>query len=81
MIAGVEVLQFFLERPYWMVLLVVEKINSGGGDGLLEKALSDGGGSEGEKPRLFDAPECKGCVFKGSRYCWNECPYNVWRKY
>ena len=45
---------------------------------MLERALSEGGG---EKPRLFDGSEYKGCVFKGSRYCWNECPYNVWRKY
>ena len=20
-------------------------------------------------------------VFKGSRYCWNQCPYNIWRRY
>jgi hypothetical protein len=53
-------------------------INSGENHSLLERALSDSGG---KKPRLFDGPECKGSVFKGGRYCWNECPYNVWRKY
>jgi len=31
------------------------------------------------KPRLFDRPECKNCVFKGGSYCWNQCPYNIWR--
>ncbi|MEM3874051.1 MAG: hypothetical protein QXU45_02840 [Candidatus Bathyarchaeia archaeon] len=38
----------------------------------------DSGGSR--KPRLFDMPECKNCEYKGSRYCWNQCPYNIWRK-
>jgi len=32
------------------------------------------------KPRLFDRPECRNCVFKGGSYCWNQCPYNVKRK-
>ncbi|MEM3551012.1 MAG: hypothetical protein QXN87_03605 [Candidatus Bathyarchaeia archaeon] len=32
------------------------------------------------KPRLFETPECKNCVYKGSRYCWSQCPYNIWRK-
>jgi hypothetical protein len=31
--------------------------------------------------RLFDRLECKNCVFKGGGYCWNQCPYNIWRKY
>jgi len=32
------------------------------------------------KPRLFDRPECRNCVFKGVSYCWNPCPYNIWRR-
>ncbi|MGB9684836.1 MAG: hypothetical protein ACPL1Z_07915 [Candidatus Bathyarchaeales archaeon] len=34
-----------------------------------------------KKPRLFDLPECKNCAYKGSHYCWNQCPYNIWRKH
>jgi len=26
----------------------------------------------GRKPKLFDLLECKNCVYKGSRYCWNQ---------
>jgi hypothetical protein len=29
--------------------------------------------------RLFDRVECKNCIFRGIRYCWNECPYDIWR--
>ena len=32
------------------------------------------------KVKPFSRPECQGCVFKGSKYCWNECPYNTWRR-
>jgi len=26
------------------------------------------------KPKLFDRPECKNCIFKGGSYWWNQCP-------
>jgi hypothetical protein len=32
------------------------------------------------KRRLFDLPECRDCIYKGSSYCWSKCPYNVWRR-
>jgi hypothetical protein len=31
------------------------------------------------KPRLFEKPECKNCVFKGGSYCWNQWAYYIWR--
>ena len=43
--------------------------------------LSDSGSGGGRRLRLFDRPECRNCVFKGGSYCWNQCPYNIWRKY
>lgn len=30
------------------------------------------------KPRFFDRSECENCVSKGGKYCWDECPYNIW---
>jgi len=33
------------------------------------------------KRRLFDLPECRDCIYKGSSYCWNQCPYNIWKEY
>jgi len=33
------------------------------------------------KRRLFDLPECRECIYKGSSYCWNQCPYNIWKEY
>jgi hypothetical protein len=32
------------------------------------------------KPRPYESDLCKGCLDKGSSYCKNQCPYNVWRK-
>jgi hypothetical protein len=32
------------------------------------------------RPRRFDRVECKNCIFKGGSYCWNQCPYNIWRR-
>jgi radical SAM protein with 4Fe4S-binding SPASM domain len=32
------------------------------------------------KRRFFDLPECRNCIYKGSSYCWGQCPYNVWKR-
>jgi radical SAM protein with 4Fe4S-binding SPASM domain len=32
------------------------------------------------KRRIFSNPECRDCMYKGSSYCWGQCPYNVWRR-
>ena len=31
------------------------------------------------KRRLFDLPECKNCIYKGSNYCWSQCSLNIWK--
>lgn len=43
---------------------------------------------EEAKPRIrkgqdekFSDPNCKGCTFKGSFYCWNQCSFNRWKPY
>jgi len=56
------------------VLSIRSKQFMGGG-------LLSAGASGGRKPRLFDRPECRNSVFKGSSYCWKQCPYNIWRRY
>ncbi|MDW8040915.1 MAG: hypothetical protein RMJ03_05790 [Nitrososphaerota archaeon] len=42
--------------------------------------MSESSSGGGRRPRLFDMPECKNCEYKNSPYCWNQCPYNIWRK-
>ena len=36
--------------------------------------------SRRRKQRVFDKAECKNCSYKGSTYCWRQCPYNIWRQ-
>jgi len=43
-------------------------------------SICDDGESFVSKPRFFDSPECKGCLFKGGSYCWSQYPYNIWRR-
>ena len=31
------------------------------------------------RPRPFENAECRFCGMKGSSYCWNNCPFNIWR--
>jgi hypothetical protein len=28
----------------------------------------------------FQSPECNGCQFKASSYCWGQCGINVWKR-
>jgi len=30
--------------------------------------------------RYFDSPNCGGCMYKGSSYCWGQCSLNIWKK-
>jgi len=60
--------------PFFFVWYAVLSVKS---KQFIGRKLLSGGG---KKPRLFDRPECRSCVFKGSSYCWNQCPYNIWRK-
>lgn len=32
------------------------------------------------KDRPFSDVNCKGCQFRGSFYCWNQCSFNRWKK-
>jgi hypothetical protein len=32
------------------------------------------------KPRPYESDLCRGCMDKGSSYCKNQCPYNIWRR-
>jgi hypothetical protein len=32
------------------------------------------------KSRYFDSPNCVGCIYKGSSYCWGQCSLNIWKK-
>jgi hypothetical protein len=45
-----------------------------------EEAVPGGEGKSESKPRPYESDLCRGCVDKGSSYCKNQCPYNVWRK-
>ena len=29
--------------------------------------------------RHFDRIERKSCIYKESSYCWNHCPFNLWK--
>ena len=30
--------------------------------------------------RYFDSPNCGGCMYKGSSYCWGQCSLNIWKR-
>jgi DNA modification methylase len=32
------------------------------------------------RSRPFGRPECTGCQYRASNYCWKQCPYNIWKK-
>jgi Fe-S-cluster-containing dehydrogenase component len=33
------------------------------------------------KRGILGNPECWENICQGNSYCWDECPYNVWKRY